>query len=188
MTNLTPAFTINAGESGKTAVMRLAAMVPDRLFMRGSVVVSRQVSSADATDYAYGTAHSIAGARYVDGGPEDNYARVTGTAVYSESFDFPDIEAVGSRVVQVVDRNLTTGIDATERADLILRDASLGARRDEVYLATVNTVQEVLDVVEVSDPQAGLSAARRRVRGVAWSYVAAGPKPRYDMTLTLGEV
>jgi hypothetical protein len=42
--NLYPAFTISPGENGKTAVLRLAAMVPDRLMMRGSILHSRQVS------------------------------------------------------------------------------------------------------------------------------------------------
>ncbi len=64
---------------------------------------------------------------------------------------------------------------------------ALATRRDELRLATVNTVQEVLDVVEVTDPQAGLTAAPRRVRAIRWRYAGAGPKPRYDMTLTLGQ-
>jgi hypothetical protein len=188
MVNLMPAFTISPGDSGKTAVLRLAAMVPDRLMMRGSILVSRQVSPADATDYAYGTSHAIARARYVDSGPELNRARVAGAGVFNEAFDFAEIEAVGERIAQVTDRNLTTALDSADRAAQTLRAADLGSGRDELRLATVNAVQEVMDVVEVTDPQAGLSAAKRRVRGVTWHYVAAGTKPRYEMTLTLGEV
>jgi hypothetical protein len=188
MSNLMPAFTISPGESGKTAVLRLAAMVPDRLQMRGSILVSRQVSSADATDYAYGTSHAIASARYFDTAPAVNRVRVVGAGVFNEGFEFAEIEAMGERIVQVTDRNLTTAVDSADRASLTLRAADLGSRRDELHLATVNAAQEVMDVIEVTDPQAGLSAARRRVRGVTWHYVAAGPNPRYEMTLTLGEV
>jgi hypothetical protein len=43
-----------------------------------------------------------------------------------------------------------------------------------------------MDVVEVTDAQAGLSARKRRVRGISWRY-AAPAQPRYEMTLTLGE-
>ena len=95
---------------------------------------------------------------------------------------------MGERIAQVTDRNLTTAVDSADRAGLTLRDADLGSRRDELHLATVNAAQEVMDVVEVTDPQAGLSGAKRRVRGVAWHYVITGPNPRYEMTLTLGEV
>jgi hypothetical protein len=185
--NLYPAFTIGPGENGKTAVLRLAAMVPDRLLMRGSILCSRQVSPSDAADYAYGTSHAIASARYVEHGPGVNRARVVGVGVYNEGFDFADIEAVGERIAQLTDRNLTTAADAADRASLALRTATLATRRDELRLATVNAVQEVLDVVEVTDAQAGLAAAKRRVHAISWRYTCVGRKPRYEMTLTLGE-
>jgi hypothetical protein len=52
----------------------------------------------------------------------------------------------------------------------------------------VNAAQELFDVVEVTDTQAGLNAAKRRVQGIVWHYVTTGANPRYDMTLTLGGV
>ena len=37
----------------------------------------------------------------------------------------------------------------------------------------------------MTDAQAGLSAAKRRVRELSWRYVTA-PRQRYEMTLVLG--
>ncbi len=48
-----PAFTINPRETGKTAVLRLLAMVPDVLFFRGEYAYLKNPKTSDAMDYAY---------------------------------------------------------------------------------------------------------------------------------------
>ena len=183
---LAPGFTLSPGDNGRTAVLSLLAMVPDQAFMRSSALVTRYVQPDDAAVYAYGAAHAIRGARYLDEGPEVNRARVLGAGVFNEGFDFAEIEAVGERIAQVSDLNLSTAAQASDRAAARLRSAALDGRRDELHVAGVNCAQEVLDCIEVTDPQAGLTAAKRLVRGLSWRYQSKAPNPRYDMTLRLG--
>jgi hypothetical protein len=139
-------------------------------------------------DYAYeglqqGSEHAMVSGRYRDVGPRLNRARVLGAAVFNESFDFAEISATGERISQTSDLNLTTADLAGERAEYQLRAAALRARSDELRVFGVNCGQELYDVVSVTDPQAGLEAAERRVLGLSWVYEPG----RYDMTLTLGE-
>jgi hypothetical protein len=68
-------------------------------------------------------------------GPEVNRARVLGAGVYNEGFNFAEIEAVGERIAQVTDRNLTTAPIAADRPAWPAR-RDLGTRRDELHLAT----------------------------------------------------
>ena len=51
----------------------------------------------------------------------------------------------------------------------------------------VNCGQELYDVVEVTDAGAGLSAARRRVAGLAMRY-STGKRPVYEQRIALGAV
>jgi hypothetical protein len=62
----------------------------------------------------------------------------------------------------------------------------MASRRDEIVVP-VNCGQEVWDVVEVTDGQAGLEDAKRRV--LAWTIrYARGERAAYEETLVLGEV
>ena len=67
----------------------------------------------------------------------------------------------------------------------MLRKASLGALDGEVT-APVNCGQELYDVIAVTDAVAGLSAAKRRVLGLALRYSAA--TGAYEQRLRLGGV
>jgi hypothetical protein len=188
LTNFFPAFTIHPGESGRTAVRRLLAMVPDRLRMRGSLAAGLDPQDDDSSDYAYGVDHVILAGRYVDRGPTVNRALAFGTGAppaLGEAFDFADIEAVGEKFVEVVDLNLADDPDdCADRAAALVRVAALAARRDEIEVL-VNAGQEVWDVVEVTDAQAGLDAAPRRVLG--WRLRYQPGRGVYEQTLTLGE-
>ncbi|MPZ50722.1 MAG: hypothetical protein GEU75_15725 [Dehalococcoidia bacterium] len=187
LTTLQPAFTVHPGESGKTAVLRLLATVPDVAIMQGGVFTVRHPRPDDEADYEYGTAHAIVAGRYRNSGSQSNRVRVIGSGVSNEAFDFAGIEAAGERIAQVIDLNLTTASRTGDRATSVLRDAEMQARRDEIHIFGVNCGQEVYDVVSVTDPQAGLDAAARRVLGLSWRY-STGERPRYDMALTLGNV
>ena len=184
-----PAFTISPGESGKSVVQRVMAALPDRLRFdeQGGDVVN--LDAGDATDYSYGgSGHAILGGRYRELGPAVNRTRVLGASALSEALDYDDIEAVGERVaVPVRELNLTSTALTDGRAGFSLRAAQAHARRDELDVFGVNCGQELYDVVAVTDAQAGLSAATRRVLGLSWRYETAG-RPRYDMTLRLGVV
>ncbi len=188
MASLSPAFTLQAGESAATAIRRLLAMVPDAGFFTSESLKVIGPADDDTSSYSLGDGgHTIIEAVYRDVGPTANGARVIGNGVYAEAFDFGELESAGEVVAQVVDRNLDDSGDAAVRAAAVLRDAALEARADQVTLFGVHCGVEVYDVVDVTDAQAGLSSAPRRVLGVSWRYETSR-RPRYDMTLTLGAV
>jgi len=184
MGSFKPAFTIHPGESGATAVRRLLAMVPDEVYFRGGQLVSLYPQAADDSEYEYGAGHAVVSSRYRDLGPAVNRARVVGAGVFNEAFDFAEIAAAGERVAQVLDLNLDSAGEAGDRAGYELRAAELRERGDEIAVFGVNCGQELWDVVTVNDAEAGLSSAKRRVRGLSWRYETK--RGRYEMTLTLG--
>jgi hypothetical protein len=195
LSTLQPAFTIHPGESAKTAVRRLLAMVPDVGTMAGTRLLIYNPLPDDDAVYAYAApgstgvidGHALTGARYRDIDPGVNRVRVLGAGVFTEAFNFAEADAAGESLVQVVDANLTTAAQAGDRAATELLDPTPRQRRDEVQLAGVNCGQELIDVVTVTDPQAGLDAAPRRVLGLSWRY-STGERPRYDMSLMMGDV
>jgi hypothetical protein len=186
LTSLSPAFTVHAGESGATAVRRLLSTVEDVAFWRGAELTSLLTADDDASTYAIGAAHAVTQGRYRDTGPALNRVRVVGLGVYGEATDFAESEAAGERIAQVIDFNLADAGDAIVRAVAILRKAHVEARADELRLFGVHCGVELYDVVAVTDAQAGLDAAPRRVLGYAWRYEPS--RGHYDMTLTLGNV
>jgi hypothetical protein len=182
-----PAFTVHPGESGKTAVLRLLEKAPDVLRMRGGAAIGVHPQGADAVQYAYavrgetgGASHVATEAVYRDLGPRLNRTRAFGEDVFDERFDFEEIEGVGEWIGQVHDLNLQTGARAGERARDELRKLTLRSRSEEL-VALVQGGQEVYDVVTVTDAQAGLVAAKRRVLGLEMAF-----KPgKYSIRLRL---
>jgi hypothetical protein len=188
LTTLEPAFTVHAGESGATAVRRLLAMVEDAAAWDGSELVTVLTADDDDPGYSIGGdgEHAVVEAKYSDGAPEVNRARVLGLAVYGEAEDFADAEASGERIAQVIDVNLTDGGDAEDRAAAVLRRARLASELGELRLFGVHCGVELWDVVELTDALAGIEAQAFRVNGYAWRFEPA--RGRYDMQLTLGPV
>jgi hypothetical protein len=185
LTTFKPAFTISPDESGKTAVRRLMALVSDLAIARGAGMLVRNPLAGDSVDYDYGEEHAIQAARYRDLAPGLNRARVLGSAVFNEAFDFAEIESMGEHSAQAVDLNLTTSTLAGTRAAAELRDSIVRRRRDELLLAGLNCAQELQDKITVTDPGAGLTEAPRRVLRLSWRYDT--DRGRYDVTLALGE-
>jgi hypothetical protein len=191
-TSLQPAFTIHPGETGKAAARRLLSMIPDEAMTRSAQITVRHPQAADASDYSYtarpanmGTLHAVVAARYRRLGQAINRARAFGPALFDEDFDFVEIEAWGERIGQVSDLSLTTTALAGNRADYMLRDAEVRERGDELHIYGVNVGQELYDVITLTDLQAAVNAAKRRVLEISWRYVT-GPKGRYDMRLVVG--
>jgi hypothetical protein len=170
--NLYPAFTVHPGEDGRKAVLRLLAMVPDAVFVRGEFALLTEPLASEATDYAYGTSHAIYSGRYADEPLQTDRVQVFGSGVFGERFR------------QVDDRNVVTLAAAEARADYVLRAATMAATEGEITVP-VNCGQELHDVVEVTDAQAGLSAAKRRVTGLALRY-STGPRPAFEQRIRLG--
>ncbi len=183
-----PAFTVHPGDSGLKAVRSLLATVPDVVFVRGEFAFLTEPLASEATDYAFGTQtgtadHALLAGRYADDTPPANRAQVFGNAVFGERFDWTGVQAVYDRLRQVDDRNLTTVAQAETRADTVLRAAAVAGMSGEITVP-VNCGQELYDVIEVTDSGAGLSAARRRVVGLAMRY-ATGERPAYEQRISL---
>jgi hypothetical protein len=91
----------------------------------------------------------------------------------------------------VHDLNITSVSLAQERAAATLRQEELSLEQGEL-VTPVNCGQELYDVVSVTDPRAGLSAATYRIVGLSMRYVrrsrSGGRSPAYEQRLTLGRV
>ena len=190
-TDLYPSFTVHPGKSGQTVVRRLLAMLPDEIFTRGEFAFLTEPLASEATDYEYGTEtgsgdHALLAGKYGDLAAETNRVQVFGDSLFGERFDWPEIEAVHDRLRQVDDRNLTTVAEVEDRADAVLRKAEIRSASGEITVP-VNCGQELYDVVEVTDAVAGLSAAKRRVLGLALEY-ATGERAVYRQRIALGAV
>lgn len=184
--NLYPTFTVHPGDSGLTAVRRLLTMLPDVVLVRGEFGYLVEPTASQASDYVYGTDHSLLTGRYADLLPGANRAQVFGAGVFAEGFDWPGVESVYDLLRQVHDANLTTTGQAQDRADALLRHELLAARGGEIVVP-VNCGQELYDVVEVTDVGAGLAAAKRRVLGLSLRY-STGERPLYEQRIALGGV
>ncbi len=182
---LRPAFTMRAGERAATAMHRLLRALPDRLRSDGRLLVLSEQAASAAADYAYGTDHAILAHAIEAGRPTAGWARVFGSGVFAEATDESAI-AEGAGAVIAVDENLGAQDRVAARAGTLLRQSRLAVERGEL-LVRPNVVQEPGDIVEVSDAAAGLEAARFRVAGLRLRF-ARGARPRYEQTLTLGEV
>lgn len=187
VTSLSPAFTVQPAESGKAAVGRLLAMVPDVLLISGFHGYLVNPTAAQATDYEYGVKHVILAGRYGSRSASLNRVQVFGQDLMVEDFDWTSVGDIYDRLHQVHDRNLTSTAAAQDRADALLRHGEMQASDNEL-LVPVNCGQELYDVLEVTDARAGLSGARRRVQTMSLRYVRDRPTAAYEMGLRLGAV
>lgn len=186
VTSLSPAFTIQPAESGKAAVRRLLAMVPDVLLVSGQHGYLVNPTPDQSTDYEYGVVHPVLEGRHGFRSAAFNRVQVFGQGLMVEEFDWPSVNDVYDRLSQAHDLNLASVAAAQDRADALLRHEEMRAADDEL-LAPVNCGQELYDVVEVTDVGVGLSAARRRVLAMGLRYVRDRPAA-YEMRLRLGAV
>lgn len=186
-----PDFTINPGNSGDTVIQRLLSFVPDVLFIEGNTVYMVNPLSADGSDYAYGSSHSVVEGRYRQVGWGLNHVQVEGydpgqgKVIVVDAFSWEQVDRLYDRLRQVEDRNLDTVAKAGERGEAYLRQAEMEAVNGAI-LTPVNCGQQLYDVVDITDSRAGLEAAKRRVIGLTLVY-----RPRrgeYQQRLFLGGV
>jgi len=187
LSNLYPSFTIHPGESAATAVRRLLAMVPDVMFFRGHFTYIKNPQADDASDYSYGTEHTILRGRYGSQRLQANRVQVFGDGPFVEAFQWDDIDDSYDRVRQVHDLNLDTVARAQDRADAEMRHQEIGASDGEI-VGPVNCGQELYDVISITDGSAGLTDARRRVLGLSMRYSPGGKAPVYEQHLSLRAV
>lgn len=183
LSNHYPAFAIHPDESGRAAVERLLAMVPDVLFFREGRAHSKNPTADEASVYAFGGDHAIYGGRYIAQAWGSNRAQVYGQGVLGEAFAWDEVERVFDYLRQVHDLNLTTAQDATNRAATELRHQELEVSRGQIWVPS-NCGQELYDVIEITDARCGLSGARRRAIGMRLEYLPR--QGHYRQRLALG--
>ena len=183
-----PSFTIHPNSSAAAAVTRLIKTVHDTLFLSGGAPNLKLLSAADTVDYSYGTDHPITRGSYLAQSSRYNRIQAYGDGVLHETIDWEQLGQVTDRLLQVYDLNLNTVLKAQERGKslLALEEASISVGSIET---PPNCGLELYDLVDVTDPAAGLAASRRRVAGILLRYSRGpGRRPAYYHTLTLAGV
>jgi len=185
--NLYPDFALDPGTGGDAAIRRLLSFVPDKLVFRGQEAFTKNPLSNEASSYSYGTDHVIVSGTYGHAvtlsrsralGQDDEGARIV-----EDALDWDLLELAIDELGQVYDPNLRTATRAQERADALLRQASLSAYAASLVVPT-NVAQQLLDVVDVTDARCGISAENYRVEAIRTDYDRR--KGQYHQTLTLG--
>jgi len=171
--NFYPDFTVNPGTQGDSAIRRLLSFVPGKLVFRGQEAFTKNPLASESSCYSYGTDHAILSGEY----REESHAsrsRAIGrdssdNRILEEALDWDLLALAIDQLEQDYDPNLETATRAQERADALLREASLRARRGNLVIPT-NVGQELLDVVEVTDLRCGISEEKYRVEVIRTDY------------------
>jgi len=185
LVNQYPAFTINPGESGLTAVKRLLSMVPDVIFFVRDTAYLKNPQASDSSQYAYGIDHVILEASYRELAQKVNRAQVFGDGVFTEDWDWDEIALVHDRLAQASDINIDSTTKAHQRGAAILRGDDIEGI-DGHILVPMNCGQDLFDVIAITSPQTGLDASKRRVLSLTRTWTPSKPKPRYDLRVGLG--
>jgi hypothetical protein len=189
VTGFYPDFTIHPDDKGDLVVLRLLSFVPDTIFFEGIKAFLVNPQSTDSSVYAYGQSHVISQGKYHSGSWQTNQVRVegndavTGEPVITDVFSWEQMAFIRDRVKQITDRNISSVTEGQSLAGAYLRKAEIEAASG--FISTpVNCGQQLYDVIEISDPQAGLSAAKKRVVGIAMCYLPE--RGGYEQKLLLG--
>jgi len=164
--NLYPDFTLQPGTRGDAALRRILSFIPDALIFDGNEAYVKDLKGDESSSYTYGTAHvilqgeyseavSLTRARAIGRDGEDN-------RIVEDAFDWTNLELGIDNLEQSYDPNLQSAARAQERADAILRKASLRAERGNLVVP-VNCGQELYDVITITDTRCGISSKKYRV-------------------------
>jgi hypothetical protein len=116
---------------------------------------------------------------------DEGYDPLGSEPLIVDSFDFSQIEKLYDRLQYLTDSNLGTVAQAQERGEACLRKSVIASLSGSVKIP-VNCGQQLYDVVAITNSRAGLSAAKRRVLGLAFSY--RPQRGEYEQRLLLGAV
>ena len=161
----------------------LLAKVEEVLFFRGSTGYLKYPQSTDSSDYTYGTDHQITQGLYTTRRPDANRAQVFGDEVFTEDFDWTDIDRAYDNVAQASDVNLDTTAKAHQRGDALITGALLSTYGGEITVP-LNCGQEMFDVLTITDPRAPLSGTNRRI--IALNHIYQPKKGIYVTQAALG--
>lgn len=186
--NHRPEFLVEESEPLDMVVERLMAYVPDVLLTASSGgFVLATPSATEKAAYAYGSGHGVREGRYFDPVPRHSRALVFGSGHTSDRSDWSDFPVLYDRPIHIHDASLDTREKTEARAAAETWRMAIHTARGSITVP-VNAGQELYDVIEVTDPAAGLSSAKYRALGLETRY-AVGPRgSRYDQTIHLGGV
>ncbi|MFC2005994.1 hypothetical protein ACFLVG_03440 [Chloroflexota bacterium] len=191
ITSYYPDFAISSNNSGDIVVGRLLSFIPDVLFIEDNKAYVVNPQSSDGSVYSYGQAHPVLEGRYRKGAWESNRVQVEGydpvndEPVVVNSFSWSQIAGLYDRLNQLEDRNIDTVAKAEQRGEAYLREAEIESVGGTIK-TSVNCGQQLYDVIDITDAQAGFDAEKKRVLGLILIY-----NPRrgeYEQRLLLGAV
>ncbi len=184
--NLYPDFTINPGTAGDTAIRRLLSLVPDGLIVTGQEAFTKDLKDDEASSYTYGTDHTILSGEYSQHVPTNRARAIGRTAggarILEDAFDWDLLAEAIDILQQDYDPNLDDATRTQERADAILRMASLRSQRGVITIPT-NCGQELYDVITLTDVRVGISSEKYRVAAIQTDYNRS--KAIYNQRLSL---
>ena len=188
--NQYPPFTIPHGTSGRTIILTLLDMVPDVLFFRGNTGYLKNPQASDSSDYSYhspplpsGVSHAIVKSAYTSIPPFTSRVQVFGDGVFTEDFDWPNLDLSPTDLTVTTDPYLNTTAKAHQRGEAILRDADIHSEAG-LLVVPMNCVQELYDVIDITEERADLDEAKRRVLGLIHDFNST--KHKYTLTISLG--
>ena len=172
--NFYPDFAVNPGTAGDTAIKRLLSFVPDRLVLRGQEAFTKNSLADESSCYSYGTGHVILAGNYCEQ-VFTSRARAIGrdsgdNRILEEALDWDLLALAIDQLEQDYDPNLQTAARAQERADALLREASLSRFIGSNLVIPTNVGQELLDVVKVTDERCAISEKNYRIQAIQTHY------------------
>jgi hypothetical protein len=191
ITDFYPDFTVSPNDDGKNVIEKLLSFVLDFIFIEGNNAYLVNPQSSDSSGYSYGSDHVIIEGKYRQGALAKNRIQVEGydtsqgKILVVESHDWDEIDRLDDRAQHVQDRNLTTTTKGYQRGDAYLRKANIAATGGAI-LVPVNCGQQLYDVIDVTDANAGLTATKKRVLGITLVY--RPQRGEYLQRLELGGV
>ncbi len=185
--NLYPDFTLQPGTTGDSALRRILSFIPDSLVFAGNEAYLKDLRADESSCYIYGADHVILSGEYRQAIPLTR-ARAIGRAadesrIVEDAFDWTNLQLGIDIFDQDYDSNLQSAARAQERADAILRKASLRAERGNLVIP-VNVGQELYDVVTVTDKRCGITSKKYRVMDIDAQYSLR--QWLYEQRFTLG--
>lgn len=184
-----PAITISPNESLAVAINRLMSRVPDVLRFSDGVLEAIHTRETDPVVYSYGEpgGHALLDAARSSALSRVNHVQVYGRGTIAQAVNEREMASVGSLLVQVVDRSLTTTEVAATRAEAELRSRGILQPFARITIP-VNAGQQLHDVVSVTAPSVGWESERLRVAGLRTRYDIGRSQPVYQQDIDLSGV
>ena len=103
----------------------------------------------------------------------------------ADSFNWDEINARYDRLEYIHDKNLGTVAEVQARGQAVLREKEIRASGGTIVVP-VNCGQQIYDVIDITDPSAGLVSVKRRVLGLTLNYRPG--RGEYSQCILLGGV